>query len=120
MKLLNWTRRFSRRGFLASGAATIAAVAATSGTVLADAQASPGTGPAELQPDEVRTLLKFTHSAIGLIEPELEKNVSKGWGEMLDLLRAAAEKNLSFIQEKLWDEKSKTLFHRWRDGGRLR
>jgi hypothetical protein len=60
MKLLNWTRRFSRRGFLASGAATIAAVAATSGTVLADAQAPPGTGPAELQPDEIRTLLKFT------------------------------------------------------------
>jgi hypothetical protein len=60
MKLLNWTRRFSRRGFLAGGAATIAAVAATSGTVLADAQAAPGAGPAELQPDEVRTLLKFT------------------------------------------------------------
>jgi uncharacterized protein len=32
--------------------------------------------------------------------------------------RAAAEKNLSFIREKLWDEKSQTLFHRWRDGKR--
>jgi uncharacterized protein YyaL (SSP411 family) len=32
--------------------------------------------------------------------------------------RAAAEKNLQFIREKLWDEKSKTLFHRWRDGER--
>jgi len=31
---------------------------------------------------------------------------------------AAAEKNLKFIREKLWDEKSKTLFHRWRDGER--
>jgi len=30
--------------------------------------------------------------------------------------RAAAEKNLAFIREKLWDEKSGTLFHRWRDG----
>jgi uncharacterized protein YyaL (SSP411 family) len=30
--------------------------------------------------------------------------------------RAAAEKNLQFIRGKLWDEKSKTLFHRWRDG----
>jgi hypothetical protein len=60
MRLLNWTRRFSRRGFLAGGAATIAAVAATSGTVLADAQAPPGTGPGDLQPDEIRTLLKFT------------------------------------------------------------
>jgi uncharacterized protein len=32
--------------------------------------------------------------------------------------RVAAEKNLQFIREKLWDEKFKTLFHRWRDGGR--
>jgi hypothetical protein len=31
---------------------------------------------------------------------------------------AAAEKNLKFIREKLWDEKSRTLFHRWRDGER--
>ncbi len=32
--------------------------------------------------------------------------------------RAAAEKNLAFIQSKLWDAKTKTLFHRWRDGER--
>jgi uncharacterized protein YyaL (SSP411 family) len=32
--------------------------------------------------------------------------------------RAAAEKNLSFVREHLWDEKSKSLFHRWRDGER--
>jgi len=32
--------------------------------------------------------------------------------------RAAAEKNVRFIRENLWDEKSKTLFHRWRDGER--
>jgi uncharacterized protein YyaL (SSP411 family) len=32
--------------------------------------------------------------------------------------RAAAEKNLQFIRKNLWDEKSKTLFHRWRDGER--
>jgi hypothetical protein len=31
---------------------------------------------------------------------------------------AAAEKNFLFIREKLWDAKSKTLFHRWRDGER--
>jgi len=59
MKLLNWTRRFSRRGFLSGGAATIAAVAATGGTMLADAQAQ-GTGPSNLTPEEVRTLVKFT------------------------------------------------------------
>jgi uncharacterized protein len=31
---------------------------------------------------------------------------------------AAAEKNLRFIRENLWEEKSQTLFHRWRDGER--
>jgi uncharacterized protein len=33
---------------------------------------------------------------------------------------AAAEKNLRFLREKLWDENSRTLFHRWRDGERDR
>ena len=32
--------------------------------------------------------------------------------------RAAAEKNLAFLQAKLWDAKTKTLYHRWRDGER--
>jgi uncharacterized protein YyaL (SSP411 family) len=32
--------------------------------------------------------------------------------------RAAAEKNLRFLREKLWEEKSQTLFHRWRDDER--
>ncbi len=32
--------------------------------------------------------------------------------------RVAAEKNLQFIREKLWDEKSRSLSHRWRDGER--
>ena len=32
--------------------------------------------------------------------------------------RTAAEKNLAFLQSKLWDTKTKTLFHRWRDGER--
>lgn len=31
---------------------------------------------------------------------------------------AAAAKNLEFIQKNLWNEKTKTLFHRWRDGAR--
>lgn len=37
-------------------------------------------------------LLKFTHLAMGLMEPELEQNVTKGWGEILEQIRAAAEK----------------------------
>jgi hypothetical protein len=32
--------------------------------------------------------------------------------------RAAAEKNLAFLQAKLWDANTKTLYHRWRDGAR--
>jgi len=32
--------------------------------------------------------------------------------------RAAAEKNVRFLRENLWDGKSKSLFHRWRDGER--
>jgi uncharacterized protein YyaL (SSP411 family) len=32
--------------------------------------------------------------------------------------RAAAEKNLAFLQARLWDAKTKTLWHRWRDGER--
>ena len=31
---------------------------------------------------------------------------------------AAAEKNLAFLQTKLWDPQTKTLSHRWRDGER--
>jgi len=38
------------------------------------------------------TLLKLTHQAMGLIPPDLEIDVTKGWGEMLDHIRAAAEK----------------------------
>ncbi len=32
--------------------------------------------------------------------------------------RQAASKNIGFVQSKLWDAKSKTLYHRWRDGER--
>jgi uncharacterized protein YyaL (SSP411 family) len=31
---------------------------------------------------------------------------------------SAAEKNVRFLRGNLWDEKSKSLFHRWRDGER--
>lgn len=32
--------------------------------------------------------------------------------------RQAAQRNLEFLKSHLWDEKSKTLYHRWRDGER--
>ena len=38
------------------------------------------------------TLLKFTHQAIGLIPPGLEQDVTKGWGQMLEQIQAAAQK----------------------------
>ncbi len=65
------------------------------------------------------------------IRPHLDDKVLASWnGLMLAAFarasavlgegkyRAAAEKNLTFIQSKLWDAKAKTLFHRWRDGER--
>ncbi len=33
-----------------------------------------------------------------------------------DALLAAARKNFSWVKQTLWDEKTKTLAHRWRDG----
>jgi uncharacterized protein YyaL (SSP411 family) len=65
------------------------------------------------------------------IRPHLDDKVLASWNGLMlgafarasavlgeEKYRAAAEKNLSFIREKLWDEKSKSLFHRWRDGAR--
>jgi uncharacterized protein YyaL (SSP411 family) len=65
------------------------------------------------------------------IRPHLDDKILASWNGLMlgafarasavlgdDKYRAAAEKNLQFIREKLWDEKSKTLFHRWRDGER--
>jgi len=65
------------------------------------------------------------------IRPHLDDKVLASWnGLMLGALarasavlddesyRAAAEKNFAFLQAKLWDAKTKTLYHRWRDGER--
>jgi hypothetical protein len=56
MKLLNWTRRFSRRGFLAGSVATVAAVATNGGSLLAGAQ-SPSDMP--IDREGLRTLVAF-------------------------------------------------------------
>jgi hypothetical protein len=63
------------------------------------------------------------------IRPHLDDKILASWNGLMlgaftrassvlgdERYRAAADKNLRFIREKLWDEKSKTLFHRWRDG----
>jgi len=65
------------------------------------------------------------------IRPHLDDKILASWnGLMLGAFARAsivlgekkyrdiAKKNLGFVQEKLWDEKSKTLFHRWRAGER--
>jgi hypothetical protein len=60
MKLFEWTRRFSRRGFLARGGAALAAVAASGGRVVVEAQEVARTEPGNLKTEEVNTLVKFT------------------------------------------------------------
>jgi hypothetical protein len=65
------------------------------------------------------------------VRPHLDDKILASWnGLMLGALaraavvlddekyRAAAGKNLRFLREKLWDEPTQTLFHRWRDGER--
>ena len=76
---------------------------------------------------------KMAEARAKRIRPHLDDKILASWnGLMLSAFarasvvlgekkyRAAAEKNLQFSREKLWDEKSKTLFHRWRDGDRDR
>ncbi len=65
------------------------------------------------------------------IRPHLDDKILASWnglmlgataraGIVLDEKKylAAAEKNLKFLREKLWEASSKTLYHRWRDGER--
>jgi uncharacterized protein len=65
------------------------------------------------------------------VRPHLDDKVLASWNGMMlgaiaraavvladDTYAAAAEKNLRFLRAKLWDENSKTLYHRWRDGER--
>ncbi|EEF62149.1 protein of unknown function DUF255 [Pedosphaera parvula Ellin514] len=65
------------------------------------------------------------------VRPHLDDKILASWnGLMLSAIArayavlgdkeylTAAEHNLSFLQSKLWDAKTKTLYHRWRDGER--
>jgi hypothetical protein len=74
---------------------------------------------------------KLLAARAGRIRPLRDDKVLASWnGLMLGAMaragavlgdasyRAAAEKNLAFLQAKLWDAEAKTLWHRWRDGER--
>jgi uncharacterized protein YyaL (SSP411 family) len=74
---------------------------------------------------------KLFESRAGRVRPHRDDKVLVSWnglmlgamaraGAVLDdeTYRAAAEKNLAFLKANLWDSKTKTLFHRWRDGER--
>ena len=85
--------------------------------------------PAEDGPLLASAKRKMSDFRAKRIRPHLDDKILASWnGLMLGAFarasavlgdkkyRAAAERNLAFIQGKLWDEKSRMLFHRWRDG----
>ena len=60
MKLLDWASKLTRRGFLASGATTIAAAAVAGKALLADPSPAVVAEPAGLTAEQSRALLLFT------------------------------------------------------------
>jgi uncharacterized protein len=86
--------------------------------------------------DEDRSLLESAEAKMRAaraerVRPHLDDKILASWnGLMLGAFArasrvlgdvrylAAAEKNLRFVREKLWDDTAKALFHRWRDGER--
>ena len=90
---------------------------------------------ANLTEDELKTLnsakQKIFKERTKRVRPHLDDKILSSWnGLMLGAISRAsvilnetkyleaAESNLSFLQTKLWDSKSKTLYHRWRNGER--
>ena len=65
------------------------------------------------------------------VRPHLDDKILSSWNGLMlgalaragvvlgdDTYLKAAGRNLAFLQAKLWDAKTKTLYHRWRDGER--
>lgn len=93
---------------------------------IADPALSPGD-----QPTLASARQKMLLARNQRVRPHRDDKVLASWnGMMLGALarayavlgdehyHAAAEKNLAFLRSHLWDEKSKTLYHRWRQGER--
>ncbi|PWU13736.1 MAG: thioredoxin domain-containing protein [Verrucomicrobia bacterium] len=92
--------------------------------------ADPNLSPAE-QPLLKSAKQKMLEVRAKRVRPHLDDKVLASWNGMMlgafarahavlgdEKYRAAAEKNLAFLQAKLWDPKTETLYHRWRDGER--
>ena len=91
--------------------------------------------PIPLAGDDVSLLAsakaKMIEARASRVRPHLDDKVLASWnGLMLGSFarayavlgdreyRAAAERNLKFIQDRLWDEDTSMIFHRWRKGER--
>jgi len=74
---------------------------------------------------------KMSEARAKRVRPHLDDKILASWNGLMlgamarayavlgdDKYRAAAEKNVAFIRAKLWDEKARALYHRWRDGER--
>jgi len=89
----------------------------------------------DLRPEDQSLLASAKHKMLKArnqrSRPHLDDKILASWnGLMLGAMARAfavlgdesyltvAEKNLAFIQARLWDAKSRTLYHRWRDGAR--
>ncbi len=88
-----------------------------------------------LAPAEVKLLASAKEKMFATqqkrVRPHLDDKVLASWNGMMlgamaragvvlgeeDYLKAA-ERNIAFLKAKLWDEKTKTLYHRWREGER--
>jgi len=89
----------------------------------------------KLSPDDSALLesakAKMIAARAKRVRPHLDDKILASWNGLMlgavaraygvlgdETYRVVAEKNLSFLQCKLWDGKSRTLYHRWRDGER--
>ena len=89
----------------------------------------------KLSPDEAALLASAKEKMFAVrakrVRPHLDDKILASWNGLMlgafarayavlgdDAHLAVAQKNLGFIQSRLWDAATKTLYHRWRDGQR--